>query len=200
MKIQFDFSKHRNSPYSNLLADYMYRLEEFAKLGEFKGEYLDLCFVAGRNDTRVHRSKSDGCLSCLDDLRERSHLSPLDISSEELSELIQKSLSGGISNIRVTVKKMDDWRNETARASVPDTVLPGEGSSGAAPSDAAESGTVPFGALSPDAALFESDAAKTGTVYISLLRCKIGTDLAEVLAAEQVYRAFMIFHNRKYHK
>ncbi|MDO4753666.1 MAG: 23S rRNA (pseudouridine(1915)-N(3))-methyltransferase RlmH [Bacillota bacterium] len=36
--------------------------------------------------------------------------------------------------------------------------------------------------------------------YILLVNQDISEELAEVLAAEQIYRAFMILHNRKYHK
>lgn len=44
------------------------------------------------------------------------------------------------------------------------------------------------------------DPAARAPLGIVLLRAEIGEDFAEVLAAEQTYRAFMIYHNRKYHK
>lgn len=137
MKIQFDFPRRKGSVYQDLLADYIGRMREFAKMEEVKGEALELCFVHG-----LHLEAAGRPL--------------LELSSEALSEHIMKSLSAGVSNIRVAVRH-----------------------------------------ISHDSPMRASADAPSGIV---LLRAEIGEDFAEVLAAEQVYRAFMIAHNRKYHK
>lgn len=191
MKIRFDFSEHRHSLYSELLADYMHRLSEFAKLGAVKGDVLEICFVFGAfsdSDTvrGVGRSggyaKNDYPPSPRFRQGNSSH-SPRAVSSEELSELIQKNLSAGISNLLIKVQSMDEYRAEISK------IQPTEKTKRSEKTELSE-GSKSLDRIQPT----------ERKLYLSLISCNIGTDFAEVLAAEQIYRVFMIMHNRKYHK
>lgn len=203
MKVCLDYPKRKNSLYEDLLADYKKRISEFAKISETlgKSECLTLCFVVRSQKRRSERGRTENVeIARVSNMKNRilqesedakGAEDALNLSSEELAELIQTRMSNGVSNIRVCVR-IGETVYERVGADDGESV-------GAATREPAGETAVGCGGEAGRDACGRSDDP-CSVIRLSAVNGNISEELAEVLAAEQLYRAFMIQHNRKYHK
>lgn len=197
MKIVFAFARDKRSEYGDLLDDYLERIGHFAKVetaeyrrrqsaasgGAASGENsfaLHIRFVVGSfgySDGGAVAGAGGGFRSASLERR---------LTSEDLAERIRAC---GAANIKVSLANPASLR-----------VRDGAGSVAFEGRDARTSRDPFDGARPPESrgGLPTRDASEICDVI--LVDSPVSGALAQVMAAEQIYRAFMILHRRKYHK